>query len=181
MQSVQTVDTAIYRQQFEVNTLGPLFMYKATYPLLIETREKNSDLPAPKFFVTSSALGSLGGFMPQFITAAYGMSKAAVNYLALSIHHQTVNVGAVVVPYHPGKRFTSSLLQASSHACISPSKPGLVLTDMNTKSGNDVSMLPQAISPEQSGAEFADLIIKSTRAEQGGKFLGQGSEGPLPW
>lgn len=78
-------------------------MYKATYPLLIETRENKADLPAPKFFITSSALGSKGGFFPDFITAPYGMSKAAVNYLALSIHHQTEKVGTVVVPYHPGE------------------------------------------------------------------------------
>jgi NAD(P)-dependent dehydrogenase (short-subunit alcohol dehydrogenase family) len=78
-------------------------MYKATYPLLIESRENKSDLPAPKLFITSSALGSKGAFFPSFITAPYGMSKAAVNYLALSIHHQTEKVGAVVVPYHPGR------------------------------------------------------------------------------
>lgn len=55
------------------------------------------------------------------------------------------------------------------------------MTDMNTKSGIDMSGFPNAISPEQSGAEFADLIVKATRAEHGGKFLGQGSDGPLPW
>jgi norsolorinic acid ketoreductase len=52
---------------------------------------------------------------------------------------------------------------------------------MNTKSGIDMSGFPAAISPEQSAAEFADLIVKATRAEDGGKFLGQGSEEPLPW
>lgn len=78
-------------------------MYKATYPLLIESRETNSGLPAPKLFITSSALGSLGSFFEGFITAPYGMSKAAVNYLALSIHHQTEKIGAIVIPYHPGK------------------------------------------------------------------------------
>jgi NAD(P)-dependent dehydrogenase (short-subunit alcohol dehydrogenase family) len=82
-------------------------MYQATYPLLIESRVNNKDtgVPAPKFFITSSALGSLGAFLEGFITAAYGMSKAAVDYLALSIHHQTKDVGAVVIPYHPGKHF----------------------------------------------------------------------------
>jgi NAD(P)-dependent dehydrogenase (short-subunit alcohol dehydrogenase family) len=103
LEPAHTVDAAAYRQQFEVNTLGPLFMYQATYPLLIATREKEGNLPAPKFFVTSSGLGSLSGFYASFIIAAYGMSKAAVNYLTLAIHHQTEHVGAVVVPYHPGK------------------------------------------------------------------------------
>lgn len=99
---IHTADPATYNDMFRVNTLGPLYMYQATYPLLIETRVQNSTLPAPKFFITSSALGSLGGFFDAFIVAPYGISKAAVNYLALSIHHQTEHVGAVVVPYHPG-------------------------------------------------------------------------------
>ena len=177
---VHTVDASVYRKQFEVNTLGPLFMYKATYPLLIETREKDSNLPAPKFFVTSSGLGSMGGFYSTFIVAPYGMSKAAVNYLALSIHHQTEKVGAVVIPYHPGKLFPLARPALSSPIHL-PLEIGLVLTDMNTKSGVDVSGFPGAISPEQGGAEFADLIVKATRAEHGGKFFGQGTEGPLPW
>jgi hypothetical protein len=55
---------------------------------------------------------------------------------------------------------------------------------MNVRSDVDFSSLPSSvtmISPEQSGAEYADLIVKATRAENGGKFLGQGVEGPLPW
>jgi norsolorinic acid ketoreductase len=107
---VQNVDPKIFKEMFQVNTLGPLHMYQATYPLLIESRagNKHSNAPVPKFFVTSSALGSMGGFYEKFIVAPYGVSKAAVNYLALSIHHQTKDVGAVVIPYHPGKpRLTS--------------------------------------------------------------------------
>jgi norsolorinic acid ketoreductase len=47
--------------------------------------------------------------------------------------------------------------------------------------GMDVKDFPGAISSEQAGAEFADLVIKATRAENGGKFLGQGAPGPIPW
>lgn len=109
---------------FEVNTLGPLYMYQATYPLLIESRanNKNSNAPAPKFFITSSLLGSLGGFYDGFIVAPYGVSKAAVNYLALSIHHQTKDVGAVVIPYHPGKSFSPPMLQSSNSTAFARSR-----------------------------------------------------------
>lgn len=111
---IQNADPKMFNEMFQVNTLGPLYMYQATYPLLIESRAGNKDpsAPAPKFFITSSLLGSLGAFYDGFIVAPYGVSKAAVNYLALSIHHQTKDVGAVVIPYHPGK------LLLFSHAAV---------------------------------------------------------------
>ncbi|KAJ9092789.1 hypothetical protein QFC21_006664 [Naganishia friedmannii] len=161
---VHTDDISIYKSTFDVNTLGPLHLYQATHPLLIATRTNSSakDLPAPKFFITSSALGSLGNFFSAFILAPYGVSKAAVNYIALAIHHQTEDVGAVVVPYHPG----------------------LVMTDMGPKDPAafaHIPNLPAAITPEQSAQEYVDLIDRSTRAEHGGKFWGQGSSEPYPW
>jgi hypothetical protein len=42
-------------------------------------------------------------------------------------------------------------------------------------------LLPGAISPEQCASAYADLIFKATRAEHGGKFLGQGFAEPIPW
>lgn len=42
-------------------------------------------------------------------------------------------------------------------------------------------LLPGAISPEQCASEYADLIVKATRAEHGGKFLGRGFAEPIPW
>ena len=94
-------------------------MYKATYPLLIESRTKNPSLPPPKFFITSSSLGSMGSFYPGMVIAPYGMSKAAANYLALSIHHQTESVGAVVVPYNPGMCIPFSPRNATDYSIIS--------------------------------------------------------------
>jgi hypothetical protein len=45
----------------------------------------------------------------------------------------------------------------------------------------DVPNMPTPISPEQSAQEYVDLIDRSTRAEHGGKFWGQGSSEPYPW
>jgi hypothetical protein len=38
-----------------------------------------------------------------------------------------------------------------------------------------------AITPEQCGDEYAELIVKATRAEHGGKFWAQGFKEPIPW
>lgn len=74
---------------------------------------------ATQIFITSSSLGSMGGFYPGMVIAPYGMSKAAANYLALSIHHQTESVGAVVVPYNPGMCIPFSPRNATDYSIIS--------------------------------------------------------------
>lgn len=70
-------------------------------------------------------------------------------------------------------------------ASVSPVQKGLVVTDMAKKSGAEMGFepdqIPGAISPEQCGNEYADLIVKATRAEHGGKFWGQGMAEPIPW
>lgn len=62
---------------------------------------------------------------------------------------------------------------------------GLVTTDMGAKTasemGLDVKDFQGAISSEQAGGEYADLVIKATRAEHGGKFWAQGVAEPIPW
>jgi norsolorinic acid ketoreductase len=50
-----------------------------------------------------------------------------------------------------------------------------------TEMGMHVKDFPGAISSEQAGADFADLVVKATRAEHGGKFWGQGIPEPIPW
>jgi norsolorinic acid ketoreductase len=93
-----------YKANFDVNTFGPLYLYQATYPLLIEPRlTESSTLPPPKFFITSTLVASTGSVPAKWVNGPYGASKAAVNHIARAIHHQTEESGAVVVPYHPGK------------------------------------------------------------------------------
>ncbi|GHJ88962.1 hypothetical protein NliqN6_5364 [Naganishia liquefaciens] len=160
---LQNDDIAMFKTNFQVNTLGPVYLYQATFPLLVATRETDPSLPAPKFFITSSLIASFSDCPPMFLNGSYGASKAAANYVAHVIHEQTEKYNAVVIPYHPG----------------------LVATDMGAKSaaemGVDFTSLPGAISPEQAGKEYADLVTKATRAEHGGKFWGQGIAEPIPW
>lgn len=65
---------------FEVNTLGPLRLFKAMAPMLQKARD-------PKFIYISTLLASIGGIGKMFtLTGPYGMSKAAGNYLVRKIH-----------------------------------------------------------------------------------------------
>lgn len=101
--SLHPIDNAVYRDLVNVNTFGPLFLYKAAYSLLIEPRVTDSSLSPPKFFITSTGLASMGDFCKDYVVAPYGMSKAAANYLAVVMHHETRHVNAVIVAYHPGE------------------------------------------------------------------------------
>lgn len=65
---------------FEVNTLGPLRLFKAMAPMLQKAR-------APKFIYISTLLASIGGIGKMFtLTGPYGMSKAAGNFFVRKIH-----------------------------------------------------------------------------------------------
>lgn len=127
-------------------------------------------------------VASIGACPPMFLNGSYGASKAAVNYVAHVIHEQTEKYDAVVIPYHPGEPFLICSIPQDTN--VNP-VPGLVATDMGTNSasemGVDIMTLPGAISSEQSGDEYADLVTKATRAEHGGKFWGQGVADPIPW
>jgi NAD(P)-dependent dehydrogenase (short-subunit alcohol dehydrogenase family) len=67
-------------EHFAVNTIGPLVLFQATYPLL----KASSD--APKFIPISSVGGSITYCAPMGIPhLPYGTSKAALNYLTVKI------------------------------------------------------------------------------------------------
>lgn len=66
---------------FEVNTLGPLRLFKAAVPLLKASNQ-------PKFVYISTALASIGCEDSSSLTAAYGISKIAGNYLIKKIHRE---------------------------------------------------------------------------------------------
>jgi norsolorinic acid ketoreductase len=82
------------RNHFEVNTVGPLALFQATWPLL-------QAAPKPKFVVVTTGLASIGdmGSMPMPVTA-YGASKAAVNYITRKIHFE--NPDLIAFPISPG-------------------------------------------------------------------------------
>ncbi|RFU27136.1 hypothetical protein B7463_g9205, partial [Scytalidium lignicola] len=81
-------------EHFAVNTIGPVSLFQATWPLL-------DHVESPKFVVVSSKFGSIGlmDYLP-FPNVAYGASKAALNFIARKSHFEHEKL--LVVPISPG-------------------------------------------------------------------------------
>jgi NAD(P)-dependent dehydrogenase (short-subunit alcohol dehydrogenase family) len=73
--------TVSHDVHLQVNTIGTLVLFKASFGLL------KASTSTPKFVVISSQGGGIevGAAFP-FETAPYGISKAAVNFLARKLH-----------------------------------------------------------------------------------------------
>ncbi|ORY24891.1 hypothetical protein BCR39DRAFT_486013, partial [Naematelia encephala] len=70
-----------YRKNFDVNTLGTVATFLATYKLLEKTKRPEGGV----FFAVSTKLGSIGDGIPFIDAATYGASKAALNYIVKRI------------------------------------------------------------------------------------------------
>ncbi|KAJ5675208.1 uncharacterized protein N7477_005142 [Penicillium maclennaniae] len=67
---------------FEINELGPLRLCRAAAPLLESSKE-------PRFVYLSSELASITGLEnSSSLTAGYGISKVACNYLVKKLHEE---------------------------------------------------------------------------------------------
>lgn len=82
------------REHHQINVIAPLLLFQATLPLLQKSRN-------PKFVPISSAAGTIGDMekIPMKI-AAYGSSKAALNFVTRKIHIE--NEGIIAFPINPG-------------------------------------------------------------------------------
>ncbi|KAF4634713.1 hypothetical protein G7Y89_g3396 [Cudoniella acicularis] len=91
--ALETPDKELY-DHFATNTVGPLVLFQATWPLL-----QTSD--SPRFVVISSIVASLAE-VPSYplYNSAYGASKAAVNFLLRKINFE--NPKLIAFPIHPG-------------------------------------------------------------------------------
>lgn len=88
-------------QCFEVNTLGPLQLFQTCWPLL-EKSDVN-DAAKKKFVLITSASASIEILeWESFPNVAYGMSKAAVNWLVKKISVDFKGAGLKVGIIHPG-------------------------------------------------------------------------------
>jgi norsolorinic acid ketoreductase len=82
------------RDHFEINTIGPLNLIQAFFPLLEPS-------PSPKFFVITSIVGTIGNMEDNpFPFFAYGISKTAANYLVRKLHFE--NQSLTCMAFHPG-------------------------------------------------------------------------------
>ena len=92
---VEDAQTPDLLEHYHVNVVGTVIFFRAILPLL-----KNSKR-TPKFIAMGSAAGSIGGQDAAPVpNAAYGPSKAALNWVIKKIHLENENV--VAFPIHPG-------------------------------------------------------------------------------
>lgn len=91
-ESALTTSLSSLRDDFEVNTLGPIKLFQAAHPLLKEST-------SPKFVLISSALGSIG-LMDEPPSLSYGASKVAANYFVRKVHLEDKEIATLAV--HPG-------------------------------------------------------------------------------
>ena len=73
----EDLDTDLLDQTWFVNVRGPLLLFQAVLPLLDKTKSK--------FVIVSSGSGTIGQ-NHRSGSGAYGISKAAVNYMVAKLH-----------------------------------------------------------------------------------------------
>jgi len=88
------------RSHFETNSIAPLVLFQAFWPLM-ERAGGLSAIRPPKVFMLSSSVGSIGAQEPV-PGGAYGPSKAALNWIARRLHFEFDQAGLVSVSVHPG-------------------------------------------------------------------------------
>lgn len=141
------------QEHFNINTLGPILLYRSTAPLL------NCSKITPKFFIISSNIGS-NALMDSYPMPmlAYGLSKAAVNFAASRIHREEKSM--VVVPAQPGWVQTAMGEKAASLVGMSPSEVPVTLEDSVTG--------------------LMRLFDSATKEKHSGKFWDQNGK-QMPW
>jgi NAD(P)-dependent dehydrogenase (short-subunit alcohol dehydrogenase family) len=91
---VNEIDGTTLVEHFKVNTVGPMYLFQALYPLLLKGQTR-------KFITISSDAASISTLYPVPNTV-YGSTKAALNFITRSIHKEHSEEGFIVFPLHPG-------------------------------------------------------------------------------
>ncbi|KAL4963350.1 NAD(P)-binding protein [Aspergillus stella-maris] len=149
---LDSVSGAVVTDVLAVNALGPLALYQTIKPLL----EKAA---APVWVSISSAAGSIGRLElhKAHIAPAYGIAKAALNWVTIAIH--SANKGFVAFAVHPG----------------------LVQTESGNRSARAMG-LPQAPNPQRQSVDgILGLVDSATREKTSGKFFNVIDGTEIPW
>jgi norsolorinic acid ketoreductase len=137
---VATTPASQVLDHFRINTLGPLLLFQA-FAEFLEASEQ------PKFVVISTGIASIGdmGSLP-IPAAAYGVSKAAINYITRKIHFENENLVAFVI------------------------SPGWVQTEMGNAGAVANGMEQAPVTLEDSVNGVLGKVDKATREGMGGTF-----------
>ncbi|KAL1709846.1 hypothetical protein EV121DRAFT_194051 [Schizophyllum commune] len=143
-------------RHFEINSVGPLVLFQAVWPLL-----KTS--PAPKFVPVTSMVGSVEvGSLFDIDNIPYGTSKAALNWITRKLHHDFPEL--IAFPINPGTVETDLLKNGR--------KDPKVVEALKT--------LPP-ITPEESARGILEQVYKATRETHGGQFVNYVGQERIPW
>ncbi|KEF61389.1 uncharacterized protein A1O9_02955 [Exophiala aquamarina CBS 119918] len=139
--TVQEVRVEDILEHYRTNVIGVVLLFQAVVPLL-----KNST-KTPKFVVMGSEAGSIGGMEQVPVpNAAYGPSKAALNWITKKIHVENPDI--IAFPIHPG----------------------FVQTDTGNASARAFGMEKAILTYEESIPPMVKLIDEATREATSGKF-----------
>jgi len=105
-------------EHYRTNVIGVILLFQAVLPLLRKSAK------TPKFVVMGSNAGSIGGMEGVPVpNAAYGPSKAALNWITKKIHLENPDI--IAFPIHPG------------FVCLPNNHGQLTVCANDTKSGPD--------------------------------------------
>ncbi|KAF9474785.1 NAD(P)-binding protein [Pholiota conissans] len=137
-----------FQDHFNVNVGGPLILFQSMLPLLKQSQ-------CPKFIPISSAAASLTAYMDIPIEyTCYGVSKAALNWLARKIHFE--NPWLICFPLSPGVVNTDMVKQ----------------NIMMDRSGALAALQTEKEIPVETAARLAiDIINGSSREKESGEFM----------
>jgi norsolorinic acid ketoreductase len=136
-ENVANVDPAALTEHFRVNTLGPLILFQALYPVLLKGETR-------KFVTISSHVGMITDMINAPETA-YGTSKAALNFLTKRIHLEHSGEGFIAFPVHPG----------------------YVNTDMGQAAAPTFGMTEFPVSPADSAKGILEVVDAATASQSG--------------
>lgn len=141
-------------EHFEINAVAPVLLYQAVRPLLLASKSS-----IPKLCMISSALGSVGlqdDYMMDM--TAYGMSKAALNWVASRIHRE------------------------EDRLVVFPVVPGWVQTAMGNKAAESVGLSSKdvPITLDESVRTLMILFDKADKTTYSGNFWDH-TDVKLPW
>ncbi|KAJ4394343.1 hypothetical protein N0V93_003560 [Gnomoniopsis smithogilvyi] len=83
------------RAAFETDTIAPLMVFQALWPLLQKSKS------SPKLIMVTSSVGSIAEMEPV-PGGAYGPSRAAKNWLTKALHKEHKDDGLIAIALHPG-------------------------------------------------------------------------------
>ncbi|ANB14996.1 hypothetical protein AWJ20_2615 [Sugiyamaella lignohabitans] len=148
---------------YNVNTLGPIVLFKALYPLIVKRQTR-------KVLFVSSGLSSQNSLSAAISSSSYGQSKSALNFTAKELSLELAKENFIVIPIYPG---------------LVDTEMGSGFVDNLGKRSDESNRLADTmrsnmmITVEQSASAVSD-IIESLSNEDNGKFL-KYDRSIVPW